>query len=96
MPSRLSAGFEYYRAIPKNIEENRTFCSTKKLEIPLLAIGGNKGVGGTLLGALKKVAPKSEGVVLENCGHYLPEECDEEVAENIRKFVHFGELKSTN
>ena len=84
---RLSASFEYYRSIPQNIEMNRTFAATKKLNIRILAIGADKGVGGTLLTGLKKIAPNAEGTVLENCGHYLPEECDKGVIESLGKFI---------
>ena len=87
-PARMAAGFDYYRAVPKDIEQNR---AAGKLVMPVLALGAEKGTGTTLHDALQGHADHLEGGQIEGHGHYLPEECPDELARRILAFIGPGQ-----
>ncbi len=87
-PKRMSAGFEYYRAVPANMERDS---KAAKLTIPTLAVGAEKGVGSALLEAIRPHADNVRGTVLAGFGHYLPEEAPGPLAEQLLRFFHEAE-----
>lgn len=87
-PGGLRAGFEYYRAIFENIDRNRE-SAKEKLEMPVLALGGESVLGAFPLHSLQQVAKDVRGGVVERCGHYMVTERPHYVAEQLLAF--FGE-----
>jgi pimeloyl-ACP methyl ester carboxylesterase len=81
-PGALRAGFEYYRAIWQDVEHNRENAKTR-LEMPVLALGGDRGFGDLTRHSLEAVARDVRGVVLERCGHWVPEERPAELLEHL-------------
>lgn len=77
----MSHGFEYYRSFPKSAEQNLTLMKT--LQIPVLAIGGESGVGGSIGVAMRKISDNVTTHVLTKCGHYVPEECPEAFIQSV-------------
>jgi pimeloyl-ACP methyl ester carboxylesterase len=69
----------YYRAVHEDMAQNAALSGTK-LKTPLLALGGSMGSAPDLFEAMKPLAENLEGGVLEDCGHYIPEEKPEELA----------------
>lgn len=69
----LHAGFAYYRAIDRNIAQNAVRRKTR-LEIPILAVGGELSAGAAGARALDEVASNVVMRVIPQCGHYVPEE----------------------
>lgn len=55
--------------------------------MPVLAIGGSIGAGGTTVETMKLVSDNVTGVILERCGHYTPEECPDEFMKHLRAFL---------
>jgi len=86
-PARMSAGFEYYRAVPADMEQNR---AAAKLSMPVLALGAEKGTRTALHEALQGHADRLEGGQIDGYGHYLPEECPDELARRILAFTGQG------
>ena len=86
-PARMSAGFSYYRAVPADVAQNR---AAPSLPMPILALGGEKGVGTALRDALRGHAEHLVGGMVEGYGHYLPEECPEELTRRILAFLDGG------
>ena len=84
-PGGLRAGLAYYRAIPQNIADNKTF-SKSKLKMPVLAYGAEFSLGASMLEGVKKVADNVQGGIVPNCGHYVPEEAHEFISEELAKF----------
>lgn len=82
-PARMSAGFEYYRAVPVNAEQNRD----TRLSVPVLAVGGEKALGDGMAASLRERADAFAGEVLENCGHYLADEAPKPFADLIARFA---------
>jgi len=75
-PGALRAGFAYYRAIPRDIVDNAATAAAFKLPMPVLALGGDRswGRGMEVVESLRRVAVDVRGGVIENCGHWIPEE----------------------
>lgn len=88
-PHTLNASFEYYRALNKSIEQNKKLSETK-LNMPTLAIGGggHGGMGQFQIDQMKNYAINVEGHVLQNCGHWLSEECPEQLNPIVLDFIN--------
>ncbi len=83
-PGRMSAGFEYYRAVPISMKQN---AAAPPPQMPLLALGGEGSVGNSLFRAIEAVAPQTQGGVVPGIGHYLPEEAPEDLVDRLLAFA---------
>ena len=79
----------YYRAAVEDAAQNRALRDTP-LTVPVLALGGDRGSAPDLHQALKPLAQDLQGGVLEDCGHYLPEEQPRELARRMLAFLTQG------
>lgn len=76
----------YYRAVVEDAAQNRALRATP-LTVPVLALGGAQGSAPDLHQALKPLARDLQGGVLDDCGHYLPEEQPRELAHRMLAFL---------
>lgn len=86
-PGALRSGFAFYRAIHLDVTDNEP---VPALEIPCLAVGGGTswGRGAEVETSLSRKATHVRGVVLDGCGHWVPEEKPAElVAELLGLFA---------
>ena len=90
---KMSQGFAYYRAAEKSAEQNAKFAN-KKLQVPLLALGGSSAVGAGMGVMAAKISDNVQSHVVEDCGHFLPEEQPDAVAKYIWDFLESLENKS--
>lgn len=82
---RLANSFAYYKSFPESCEQNNA--RTKHLDIPILAIGGEKAQGLNMGRAMNKMCEDNVTAVnIADCGHYIPEEQPEEM---LRVFTEF-------
>ena len=44
----MQAGFGYFRAFPKDAEDNKQFLNAGKLPMPVLVLEGERAMGGAL------------------------------------------------
>jgi pimeloyl-ACP methyl ester carboxylesterase len=86
VPGAMRAGFEYYRAIPLTMQQNEQLKKTK-LTMPVLAIGGVLEAGETTIETMEIVSDNVTGAIIEQCGHYTPEECPEPFLKLIKPFL---------
>lgn len=86
-PGAARAGFDYYRVnySATGLAQARVR-GDKPLPMPVLAVGASGGVSGALLKTLQTVAADVQGVVLDDCGHFLPDECPDEFVHAITAF----------
>lgn len=87
-PGAMRAGFGWYRA---NFDDDgvaqATARAAKRLTMPVLALGGSDGVGEALRATIAATGDRIQGGVIgPNCGHFLPEECPDELTDAIFKF----------
>lgn len=70
----MKAGFEYYRALLQDGQQNREHAKTK-LKMPVLVLTGSESVvGDRLLKGVLQVAENVQSDVIEQSGHWLAEE----------------------
>ena len=87
-PGAARAGFAWYRAAfsPEGLAQAKARAA-QRLPMPVLALGGGDGVGDALHAAVAGLGDHVEGGAIgEGCGHFLPEECPDELAAAILAF----------
>lgn len=85
-PGRLQAGFSYYRAIPETIRQNQRRAMTP-LPMPVLAIGAEHATRDAPYLTMQPVAPHLQHALVENCGHFITEECPEAFCRLVLPFL---------
>ncbi|MBS0242396.1 MAG: alpha/beta hydrolase [Proteobacteria bacterium] len=92
-PGALRAGFNFYRAMAEDAKVNAAQLATGfRLQMPVLAIGGGvsyphgRGRGADVEASMRRVATDVRGLVLPECGHFVPEEAPDEVARLLLEF----------
>jgi pimeloyl-ACP methyl ester carboxylesterase len=85
-PGALRSSFSYYRTLPADRADNRAWGQTP-LPMPVLAVGAHWGYGQASANAIRQAASNVHDVLIERCGHYVPEERPAELAEAITNFV---------
>jgi pimeloyl-ACP methyl ester carboxylesterase len=85
-PGAMTSGFSYYRNMGVSAEQNRGLASTK-LQMPVLVVAGAAGVGARMIDAVVPLCDNARGVLLEGCGHYIPEEVPERLAVLLEEFL---------
>ncbi|MDX3805902.1 alpha/beta fold hydrolase [Bosea thiooxidans] len=85
-PGGLRGMFAHYRAlIPQDRDDNLRLGAVP-LTCPVLAIGGDHGYGEAALNTMRRVAAEPEGVIIRDCGHYVPEERPRELVGAMLEF----------
>jgi pimeloyl-ACP methyl ester carboxylesterase len=69
----LMGAFAYYRDLDITVEQNQRRRS-EPLDIDVLAVGGNRGAATAPYGALLTVGRHVTQLIIDDCGHYVPEE----------------------
>ena len=87
-PGALHAGIAYFREHLLDAERNREHAK-RKLEMPVLSVGGTASFGADLKDEIAPLAADHRHVMIDDCGHYLAEERPAELAEHLLAF--FGE-----
>jgi pimeloyl-ACP methyl ester carboxylesterase len=90
-PGGMTRGFAYYRDMPRSASQNLEF-SKRKLPMPILALGGDRGMGGILKELMEKVGEHVEGGAIKDCGHYVIEEQPDVLAGTLLKFLERADL----
>ena len=85
-PDALRGSFAAYRALDTSIAQNERR-RTRRLTLPVLAIGGAEGIGEGAANTMKLAAADVHGVVIPGCGHYCLEEAPEEILVALTTFL---------
>jgi pimeloyl-ACP methyl ester carboxylesterase len=91
-PAALQSGLQYYRTFGEDAERNRQLAEVK-LDIPVLALGGAAGLRDLPARSMAALAHCVESEIVDHCGHWLPEERPERLAERIKRFLHPARLR---
>jgi pimeloyl-ACP methyl ester carboxylesterase len=85
-PGRMRAGWAYFAAWPQTATDFAELAKTK-LNMPVLAIAGEKASAATLMPQMKLVATDVTTVVLKDTGHWVLEEKPKETTEALINFL---------
>lgn len=72
-----------YRAAFKTMEQTAPL-TKNKVRVPIVALGGERGLGAKVREMVEMVAEHVEGVVVADCGHFIPEERPDEIVRQIQ------------
>lgn len=70
----IASALGYYRAIETTSRQMAARRDGPKLTMPILAVAAGLGVGATMTAALEPIGTDVRGLVIDGCGHYVPEE----------------------
>lgn len=90
-PGAMRAGFTWYRANfdAEGLAQAKARAA-KRLTMPVLALGGSEGVGDALRATVATIGDRVQGGSITGsmagCGHFLPEECPDELTDSVLKF----------
>jgi pimeloyl-ACP methyl ester carboxylesterase len=85
-PEALRGSFEIYRAFPEIIAQNEQR-NSRRLTLPVLAIGGAESSGEGPANTMKLVADDVQGVVLPDRGHWVAEQAPEALLTVLTAFL---------
>ncbi len=85
-PDALRGSLGFYRAFDATLAQNNERAS-KKLTMPVLAIGGAASYGDHVAQAMEAVADDVQGVVILGAGHWVAEQAPEELLAALSDFL---------
>ena len=85
-PEALRGSFELYRQFPTIIAQNEQRKS-RRLAMPVLAIGGEESGGAGVAETMKLVADEVQGVVLSGAAHWVAEQAPDELLAALPEFL---------
>jgi pimeloyl-ACP methyl ester carboxylesterase len=85
-PEALHASFAIYRALNATIAQNQQR-TTRRLPMPVLAIGGAHSLGDQVAGTMKLAADDVQTLVIPGCAHWVAEETPEETLAALTTFL---------
>jgi pimeloyl-ACP methyl ester carboxylesterase len=85
-PDHLRGSFGFYRAIPTTSAQNEKR-KTRRLTLPVLAIGGAESSGEGPGNTMKLTADDVQTVVLADSGHWVAEQAPEELLASMTAFL---------
>lgn len=91
-PHAMKAGFWWYSCIDDSIKTNTLSPETRFYQ-PIFAMGGEFATKTLIYQGLAPYCDKITSYVVENCGHYIPEEAPEAIAQAI--FATFTNQSNT-
>ncbi|RXZ38167.1 alpha/beta hydrolase [Oxalobacteraceae bacterium CAVE-383] len=74
LPGAMHSGFEQFHAFDQDAIDNKAFLAKGLLQMPVLAIGGEKSFGSTMETVVRFAASNVQGAVIPGSGHWLMEE----------------------
>jgi pimeloyl-ACP methyl ester carboxylesterase len=85
-PESLRGSFGWYRALDTTIAQDEQR-KTRRLTMPVLAIGGAASFGEHVANAVRVVADDVQSVVIPGTGHFVAEEAPEEMLATLTAFL---------
>jgi len=85
-PDSLRGSLGFYRALGATLEQNDQRTS-RRLRMPVLAIGGAASYGPVVGDAMKALAEDVQSIVIQGAGHWVAEQAPEEMLTALTEFL---------
>ena len=85
-PGTMRAAFAQFRSIRQDAQDNAAVM-TRKLPMPVLAIGGEKSFGSNEAIVMRNAADNVTELVIPGAGHWLMEEAPAQTIKGVRDFI---------
>ena len=85
-PDSLRGSFGFYRALDATIAQDAQR-KTRRLTMPVLAIGGAASFGSHVADAMQLVADDVQGLIVEGAGHFVAEEAPDQILAALTSFL---------
>lgn len=85
-PGAMRASMAHYGAAPIDLQQRKAMAKERKLEMPVLALGGSMSFRKGVLHSCKKVANDVRGGIIEGCAHWVAEEQPEALTRELLAF----------
>jgi pimeloyl-ACP methyl ester carboxylesterase len=90
LPGAMHSGFAQFAAFDQDAIDNKTFIAAGKLEMPVLALGGEKSFGLTMAAVMRFAASKVQEGIVPDSGHWIMEENPKATIALVRPFITQG------
>jgi pimeloyl-ACP methyl ester carboxylesterase len=87
LPGAMHSGFAQFAAFDQDAIDNKAFLAAGKLEMPVLALGGEKSFGLTMAAVMRFAASNVQEGVVPDSGHWIMEENPTATIALVRPFV---------
>jgi len=87
-PGAMRASFAQFLAFGQDAADNRKFLAQGKLQMPVLAFGGEATFGPGIGEVIRCVADDVEHAVIPDCGHWITEEQPQATTDLVVDFLH--------
>jgi pimeloyl-ACP methyl ester carboxylesterase len=84
-PGALRAGFAHFASVFDDTEQVQRFAA-RKLTMPVLALGGERGAADYVLGAMQRLADNATGGIVPKAGHWIADEQPAALASRLLDF----------
>jgi pimeloyl-ACP methyl ester carboxylesterase len=89
-PGAMHAGFAQFAAFDQDAADNKAFLAAGKLDVPVLALGGERSFGATMATLMRFAASEVEEGVVPDSGHWIMEENPKATIALVRAFLDKG------
>jgi pimeloyl-ACP methyl ester carboxylesterase len=86
-PGAMRAGFAQFLAFSQDAADNKTFLAQGKLQMPVLAFGGEATFGPMIGEVIRCVADNVEDAIIPDCGHWITEEQPQATTDLVVEFL---------
>ncbi len=83
----MRAGFAQFLAFGQDAADNRSFLTQGKLQMPVLAFGGEATFGPLIGTVMRCVADNVDDEIIPDCGHWITEEQPQATTDLIVDFL---------
>ncbi|PIF77839.1 pimeloyl-ACP methyl ester carboxylesterase [Variovorax sp. 54] len=86
-PGNMHAGFSQFAAFDQDAIDNKAFLAQGKLEMPVLAVGGEKSFGPTMAVVMRFAASDVTEGIVPGSGHWIMEENPQATTQLVGEFL---------
>ena len=87
LPGAMHSGFAQFAAFDQDAIDNKVYLAKGPLQMPVLAVGGEKSFGTTMATVTQFAAANVTGAVIPGAGHWLMEEQPDATVKVIADFL---------